>query len=131
MASLARSAFIAHPKLPRGQSRFNRIALGLDSHVGQTRLLIQIIDFRKKGGEHAPIYINGAEVERGNSIKFLRVTITNNLSWISNGDATVKKAQQHLFFLRQLRKFDVSIKTLTNFYRCTIESILSGCITAW
>jgi gmma-aminobutyric acid receptor subunit gamma len=22
-------------------------------------------------------------------------------------------------------------KTLTNFYRCTIESILSGCITTW
>jgi hypothetical protein len=25
----------------------------------------------------------------------------------------------------------LSPKTLTNFYRCTIESILSGCITAW
>jgi hypothetical protein len=24
-----------------------------------------------------------------------------------------------------------SPKTLTNFYRCTIESILSGCITTW
>jgi hypothetical protein len=25
----------------------------------------------------------------------------------------------------------MSPKTLTNFYRCTIKSILSGCITAW
>ena len=25
----------------------------------------------------------------------------------------------------------LSSKSLTNFYRCTIESILSGCITAW
>ena len=25
----------------------------------------------------------------------------------------------------------MSATTLTNFYRCTIESILSGCITAW
>eukprot|EP00061_Rhincodon_typus_P015433 g43102.t1 len=33
-----------------------------------------IIDFKKKGGEHAPIY-NGAEVERVDSIKFLAVTI--------------------------------------------------------
>jgi hypothetical protein len=23
------------------------------------------------------------------------------------------------------------VMTLTNFYKCTIESILSGCITAW
>eukprot|EP00061_Rhincodon_typus_P007878 g30001.t1 len=43
----------------------------------------------------------------------------------------VKKAQQRLFFLRQLRKFGTSIRSLTNFYRCTIESILSGYITAW
>jgi hypothetical protein len=28
-------------------------------------------------------------------------------------------------------KFDLALKTLTNFYRCTIESILSGCITIW
>jgi len=27
--------------------------------------------------------------------------------------------------------FGMSAKTLTNLYRCTIESILSGCITAW
>ena len=40
----------------------------------------------------------------------------------------VKKAQQHLFNLRSLKK---SPKALTNFYRCTIESILPGCITAW
>ena len=34
-------------------------------------------------------------------------------------------------FLRRLRKFDMSTSTLINFYRCTIKSILSGCITAW
>eukprot|EP00061_Rhincodon_typus_P008469 g31097.t1 len=86
---------------------------------------------RKKGGEHAPIHINGAEVERIKSIKFLGVTITDNLPWTSHVDATVKKAQQFLFFLRRLRKFSMSIRTLTNFYRCTIEYILSGCMTAW
>ena len=32
---------------------------------------------------------------------------------------------------RRLKKFGLSSKTLTNFYKCTIESILSGCITAW
>jgi hypothetical protein len=39
----------------------------------------------------------------------------------------VKKAQQWLFNLRRLKKFGLSPKTLTNFYRCTIES---GCNTA-
>ena len=43
----------------------------------------------------------------------------------------VKKAQQHLFTLGRLKKFVLSPKTLTNFYRCTLESILLGSITAW
>ena len=33
--------------------------------------------------------------------------------------------------LRRLKKCGLSPETLTNLYRCTIESILSGCITAW
>eukprot|EP00061_Rhincodon_typus_P004168 g21893.t1 len=95
----------------------------LSLNVSKTKELI--IDFSKKRGEHAPIR---AEIE---SVKSLGVTITDNLSWISYGDATVKKTQQRLFFHRRLRKFGMSIRTLTNLYRCTIESILSGCVTAW
>jgi hypothetical protein len=36
-----------------------------------------------------------------------------------------------LVLILRLKKFGLSPKTLTNFYRCTIESIRSGCITAW
>ena len=38
------------------------------------------IDFRKRRGRHAAIYINGNEVEVANRFKFLGVQITNNLS---------------------------------------------------
>ena len=62
---------------------------------------------------------------------FLGVHITEKLKWFTHTDSAVKKVQQRLFNLRRLKKFDLSPKTLTNFYRCTIESILSGCITAW
>ena len=61
-----------------------------------------IVDFRKQQREHPPIHIDGTVVERVVS-----------------------------FNLRRLKKFGLSPKALTNFYRCTIESILSGCITAW
>eukprot|EP00061_Rhincodon_typus_P002085 g16572.t1 len=50
---------------------------------------------------------------------------------MSDVDATVKKAQQRLFFLRQLRKCGMSIRSLRNFDRYPIESILSRYITAW
>eukprot|EP00061_Rhincodon_typus_P017607 g46376.t1 len=53
--------------------------------------------------------INGTEGERIKSIKFLRVTISDDLNWTSHVNATVKKAQQHLFFLKRLRTFGMSI----------------------
>eukprot|EP00061_Rhincodon_typus_P015012 g42449.t1 len=63
-------------------------------------------------------------------VKLPGVTIADNLSWTSHVDATVKKTQ-HLFFLSGFSKFGISTRTLTNFYRCTIESILFGSITGW
>ena len=53
------------------------------------------------------------------------------LKWSTHTDGMGKKAQQHLFNLRRLKKFVLAPKTLTNLYRYTIESILSGCITIW
>jgi pantothenate kinase type III len=45
--------------------------------------------------------------------------------------SVVKKAQQHLFNIRRQKTFGLTPKTLRNLYRCTIESMLSGCIAAW
>ncbi|KAM9503061.1 uncharacterized protein ACWYII_000518 [Salvelinus alpinus] len=90
-----------------------------------------IVDFRKQQREHPPIHIDGSVVEKVESFKFLGVHITDKLNWSTHTDSVVKKAQQRLFNLRRLKKFGLSPKALTNFYRCTIESILSGCITAW
>ena len=93
-----------------------------------------IVDFRKQQRDHPPIHtvhIDGTVVEKMETFKFLGVHITDKLKWSTRTDSVVKKAQQHLFNLRRLKNFDLSPKTLTNFYRCTIKSILSGCITAW
>eukprot|EP00061_Rhincodon_typus_P000792 g12762.t1 len=87
----------------------------LSLNVSKTKELI--IGFRKEGGEHALIFINGTEVERVEAVKFVGMTIPDNLSWISQVDAMVKKAQQRLFFLRQFRKFGMSVRILTIFYR--------------
>ena len=77
-----------------------------------------------------PIHINGTGVEKVESFKFLGVHIMDKLKWSTHTDSVVK-AQQCLFNLRSLKKCGLSPKTLTNVYRCTIESILSSCITAW
>ena len=56
------------------------------------------------------------------SFKFLGLRITDKLKWSIHTYSVVKKAQQRLFNFRRLKKFGQ--KTVTNFYRCAIESIL-------
>jgi hypothetical protein len=68
-----------------------------------------------------------ARVERVKSWKFLSVHITDYLKWSLQTDSVVK-AQQRLF---NLKKLILAPKTLTDLYRCIIESILLSCITAW
>ena len=43
----------------------------------------------------------------------------------------MKKVRQSLFPLRSLKKFVMGPQILKRFYSCTIESVLTGCITAW
>ena len=89
------------------------------------------MDFRKQQREHPSIHIEGTVVEKIERVKFLGVHITDKLKWSTHTDNVVKKEQQCPSNLRMLKKFGLSPKTLTSFYRCTIKSILSGCITAW
>ncbi len=44
---------------------------------------------------------------------------------------SVKKAQQRLYFLRQLRKFNLPQELLIQFYSAIIESVLCTSITVW
>uniref|UniRef100_A0AAX7SSM7 Reverse transcriptase domain-containing protein n=1 Tax=Astatotilapia calliptera TaxID=8154 RepID=A0AAX7SSM7_ASTCA len=90
-----------------------------------------IVDYRRNADPHPPIHIKGTAVERVSSFKFLGVHISEDLIWTTNCSKLVKKAHQRLFFLRTLRKNHLSSDILVNFYRCTIESILTNCITVW
>ncbi|KAL0195433.1 hypothetical protein M9458_009005, partial [Cirrhinus mrigala] len=89
-----------------------------------------IVDFRKgRRGSHEPIHINGMAVEPVSSFKFLGTHILEDLSWNTNTSRLVKKAHQCLFFLRTLKKNQLSSAIMVNFYHCTIESILTNYVT--
>ncbi|KAI2647404.1 hypothetical protein H4Q32_025832 [Labeo rohita] len=66
-----------------------------------------------------------------NKLKFLGTHISEDLTWTTNTSSLVKKAHQRLFFLRTLKKNQLSLAILVNFYRCTTESILTNCVTVW
>ena len=91
-----------------------------------------IVDFRRtRSRAHTPLHISGAEVECVSSFKFLGVHITENLSWSLNSSSLVKKAHQRLHFLRTLKKAKLCRRILSDFYRCTTESMLTNCLSVW
>ncbi len=103
----------------------NHLSLNID----KTKELV--VDFRRQSRVHTSITIDKTPVEQVNSFKFLCVHITDDLTWSAHTDAVLKKAHQCLFFLRRARKFGTSPSILRSFYTCIVESILTGCITAW
>ncbi len=60
------------------------------------------------------------------SFRFLGSIISQDLKWDNHIESIVKKAQQRLYFLRQLKKFN-----LKQFYSAIIESVLCTPITVW
>ncbi len=90
-----------------------------------------IVDFRKHRTGPAPLYINGECVERVHSFRFLCILISADISWTENIMAVCKKAQQRLHFQRILRKYKLNSNLLLSFYRSSIESLLTYCITVW
>ncbi len=90
-----------------------------------------VVDFRRQSREHTHITIYNKPVERVNSFKFHAIHITEDLTWSALTDTVLNKAHHRLFFMRRLRKFGMSPSILRSFYTCTVESILTGCITTW
>ena len=65
------------------------------------------------------------------SFRFLGTTIAQDLKWEQNICSLIKKAQQRMFFLRQLKTFNLPKTMMVNFYTSIIESILTSSITIW
>ena len=57
--------------------------------------------------------------------------MSKQLTWTTNTSLLVKQAQQRLFFPRKLKQAKLPQKLLLNFYRSTVETILTNCATAW
>ncbi|KAK3549407.1 hypothetical protein QTP86_001409 [Hemibagrus guttatus] len=90
-----------------------------------------IVDFRRNTPALPPLTIMNSTVPTVESFRFLCTTISHDLKWDTHIDSTIKKAQQRLYFLRQLRKFILPQELLTQLYSAVIESVLCTSITVW
>ena len=98
-------------------------------NVAKTKEIV--VDFRTEKTPTTPLIINDEVVEQVDSFKFLGSTIANDLTWSNHTTTTRKKAQQRMYFLRQLKKFRVNKNILVQFYRSVIESVLTFSFTTW
>ncbi len=89
------------------------------------------MDFRRKPPALPPLTIMNSTETAVESFRFLGTTISQDLKWDNHIDSIVKKAQQRLHFLRQLRKFNLPQELLIQFYSAIIESVLCSSITVW
>ena len=78
-----------------------------------------------------PHTIQNDIVSTVDSFRFLGTTISQDLKWCPHIYSVQKKAQQRLYFLRQLRKFNLPKELLTTFYSAIIQSVICTSITAW
>ncbi|KAK3518180.1 hypothetical protein QTP70_033875, partial [Hemibagrus guttatus] len=68
----------------------------------------------EEGNGHYSLYISGDCVERVADFQFLGVQIEEGLTWSTNTSELLKKAQQRLYFLRVLRKNNVTQRLLVS-----------------
>ncbi len=117
---------ISNNALQRGWCGANNLSL----NVEKTKEVV--VDFRRRNSiDHPPLTIDSSTVERVSCTKFLEVHITEDLTWTTNTMSLSKKPQQRLHFLRRLKRASLPPPILTTFYRGTIESVLTSCITVW
>ncbi len=90
-----------------------------------------IVDFRRNPPALPPLTIMNNSVNAVESFRFLGTTISQDLKWDTHIDSIVKKAQQRMYFLRQLKKFNLLQAHMTQFYSAVIESVLCSSITVW
>ena len=89
------------------------------------------VDFRRSPPALPPLIIHNSTVLAVESFRFLGSTISRNLKWEPNINTIIKKAQQRMYFLRQLRKYNLPQDLLIMFYTAVIESVLCTSITVW
>ncbi len=95
-----------------------------------------IVDFRRTPPPPPPLAlplltIMNSTVTPVESFRFLVTIISQDPKWDNHIESIVKKAQQRLYFLRQLRKCNLPQELLIQFYSAVIESVLCTSITVW
>ncbi len=99
--------------------------------INTLKTLEMTVDFRRNPPALPPLTIMNSTVNAVESFRFLGTTISQDLKWDDQIYSIVKKVQQRLYSLLQLRKFNLPQELLKQFYSSIIEFVLCTSITVW
>ena len=85
------------------------------------------IDFKRNTHNFPPIVISGKELSVSNSVKMLGVTISSDLKWNDHISECIKKANKRLYFIVLLKRANVPLSDIVNFYCTVIRPVLEYC----
>ncbi|KAM8915821.1 uncharacterized protein AB9W97_016339 [Spinachia spinachia] len=74
-----------------------------------------VVGFRRIAGPPSPITLCDSPVPAVDSFRFLGYSMAEDLKWELNTSSIPKKAQQRMFFLRQLKKLNLPKKMMAHF----------------
>ena len=97
----------------------------LQINVNKTKEMA--IGCRKKDFKTMPLKINDQMIDQVSIYKYLEVTIDEKLYWSDHINNI--KSRANSIFVKKLGQFKVDKTLITLFYKSSIESILSFCIT--
>uniref|UniRef100_A0AAV2J000 SCAN box domain-containing protein n=1 Tax=Knipowitschia caucasica TaxID=637954 RepID=A0AAV2J000_KNICA len=103
---------------------------GNNLELNAQKTVEMIVDFRKSTVPPPPPSVMDSPITSVESFRFLGTTITQDLKWEPTISSLIKKAQQRMYFLRQLRKAKLPAQMLVQFYTAIIESILTSSVTS-
>ncbi|KAF7662509.1 hypothetical protein LDENG_00234150 [Lucifuga dentata] len=89
------------------------------------------VDYRKNPAPPTPITLCDAPVNTVEHFRFLGTIITGDLKWELTISSHLRKAQQRMYFVRQLKKFKLPTAMMVVFYTSIIKSILTSSISVW
>ena len=99
--------------------------------INSDKTKYMIVNFCRSAQFSTRLALNNSVLEQVREVKLLGVLISDDLSWHSNTDMIVTKANKRMTILRKLFEFNVDIGDLKTIYVLYIRSIVEQSCVVW
>lgn len=116
---------------PRGGQRSCLVSWQWPICINLSKTSENAVDVRHAQKKKAPLHINNHQITVTYSSKFLDTSVCSSLKWKISSVHIIKKANQRLYFFRQVKKLSVSCRLLVHIFTSVIDNILACSVTVW